>query len=85
MSCGCPVLGYPSVSVAEVVSDAGEIVAQDSVTDLSTALKRWLADPTRLASARAKARRRAETAFDIRTSADKLWIEYESLLRAVPH
>jgi glycosyltransferase involved in cell wall biosynthesis len=80
MSCGCPVLGYPSVSVSEVVGDAGEIVAQDSVTELSAALRRWRADAY-LPAARAKARERAETAFDIRGSANQLWTEYQQILR----
>jgi glycosyltransferase involved in cell wall biosynthesis len=81
LACGCPVVGYPSTSVHEqVLPSGGEIVAQDAVTDLASALGRWLADPVRLSSARSGARHRAEEMFDIRRRANQLWSEYESVL-----
>jgi glycosyltransferase involved in cell wall biosynthesis len=81
LACGCPIIGYPSTSVDEqVLPTGGEIVGQDSVADLATALGGWLSNRERMASARPKARRRAEDVFDIRRLADQLWVEYESML-----
>ncbi|MFL5341523.1 MAG: glycosyltransferase family 4 protein [Gemmataceae bacterium] len=79
MACACPVVGYPSVAVEEVVlPGGGEIVPQDDIPALSEALTRWLAEPGRLEAARPDARRRAEY-FDVRASANLLWGEYQSL------
>jgi hypothetical protein len=39
-----------------------------------------LADPAELAAARARARGRAEEAFDIRKLSYQLWDEYQSIL-----
>jgi glycosyltransferase involved in cell wall biosynthesis len=80
MACGCPVLGYPSISVAEVVlPSGGEIVPQDNVNALAVAIEAWATTPERLQQARSGARQRAEQ-FDIDTLADQLWNEYESVL-----
>lgn len=83
LSCGCPVIGYASRSVDEqVLPLGGEIVPQDDDAALTSALRRWLADPARLAGARAGARRQAETLFDIRPLADNLYSQYEHVLGA---
>jgi len=80
MACGCPVLGYPSISVAEVVlPSGGEIVAQNDVNALAASIETWVTTPQRLEHARLGARQRAER-FDIDTLADQLWHEYESVL-----
>lgn len=85
LACGCPVIGYPSVSVEEVVMPGGgEIVPQNSIPRLAEALDRWLSEPNRLVNARASARKRAEDMFDIEDLAQQLWREYESLLPARP-
>ena len=81
LACGCPIVGYPSTSVDEqVLPSGGEIVAQDAVADLASALNRWLADSARLTAARPAARSHAESMFDIRHLAGKLWAEYASVL-----
>jgi glycosyltransferase involved in cell wall biosynthesis len=81
LACGCPVVGYPSTSVDEqVLPCGGEIVEQDNINHLTTALERWLTDRVKLQAARAGARRRAEDVFDIRKLSDQLWNEYQSLL-----
>jgi glycosyltransferase involved in cell wall biosynthesis len=80
LACGCPVVGYPSLSVSEqVLPGGGEIVAQDQIDELAAALDRWLSDPARLAAGRVGARRRAE-GYDIAAAADRLWAEYQSML-----
>ena len=81
LACGCPVVGYPSTSVGEqVLPSGGEIVEQDNIDELAGAVKRWLMDGRRLADSRLGARRRAETAYDIRKLAGQLWDEYQALL-----
>lgn len=83
LACGCPVVGYPSVSVDEqILPSGGEIVAQDDVEALSGVVNNWLADTGRMASARLGARRRAEEAFDIRKLSEQLWGEYQAVLGA---
>jgi glycosyltransferase involved in cell wall biosynthesis len=81
MACGCPVVGYPSGAVIEVVGpDAGEIVPQDDAPALLDAVDRWLGDETKRNRARLHARRQAEDRYDIRRLAYQLWDEYQSLL-----
>jgi glycosyltransferase involved in cell wall biosynthesis len=81
LASGSPVVGYPSVSVAEqVLPGGGEMVGQDRTDELAAALNRWLSDRPELAARREGARRRAEEDYDIRRLADRLWDEYESLL-----
>ncbi len=81
LACGVPVVGYPSVSVQEVVlPGGGEIVEQDRFDQLVEALTRWLGNPLKLSDARIAARQRAEEGFDIRKLSDQLWHEYESLI-----
>lgn len=81
LSCGCPVVGYPSKSVDEqVLPDGGEIVPQDDVAALAAALARWLNDPNRMAAGRTGARKRAETDYDIRARSEELWEEYVDVL-----
>lgn len=80
LACGCPVLGYPSISVHEqVLPDGGEIVEQDDVQQLTETVRAWLEDPGRLRQARSAARKQAEN-FDIRHIADQLWDEYRTLV-----
>jgi glycosyltransferase involved in cell wall biosynthesis len=80
LACGCPVVGYPSEAVAEVVlPGGGEFVEQDRADLLGELIRSWVADRPRLAAAREPARRRAE-AFDIRPLADRLWEEYRVVL-----
>jgi glycosyltransferase involved in cell wall biosynthesis len=81
LACGCPVVGYPSTSVQELVlPNGGEIVEQDSIDQLTAALRRWVADPTRISAAQTGARRQATDYFDIRRIAPRLWEEYQSLM-----
>lgn len=81
LACGCPVVGYPSVSVDEqVLPSGGEIVTQDDHQALAAAIERWVADPGRLSSARVGARRQAEDLFDIRKLSSQLWDEYCAVL-----
>jgi glycosyltransferase involved in cell wall biosynthesis len=81
LACGCPVIGYPSVSVDEqILPDGGEIVPQDNVEQLANALGRWLADPNALASKRIAARKQAERRFDIQKLSEGLWDEYVAVL-----
>jgi glycosyltransferase involved in cell wall biosynthesis len=80
LACGCPVVGYDSKAVDEVVlPDGGEIVEQDNIELLRETLEKWLSDVALLSVARARARRQAER-FDIRTLADQLWDEYRQLI-----
>jgi glycosyltransferase involved in cell wall biosynthesis len=80
MACGTPVLGYPSVSVGEVIlPGGGEIVAQNDLPGLTNSLRRWTADRAVLHTARAQARRRAEY-FDIGRISEDLWREYRQLV-----
>jgi L-malate glycosyltransferase len=80
LACGCPVIGYESQSVGEVVlPDGGEILAQDDIERLADALRRWTADPGWLRSRRAAARRQAER-FDLRALSDQLWSSYQGVL-----
>jgi glycosyltransferase involved in cell wall biosynthesis len=80
LACGCPVVGYPSVSVQEVVlPDGGQIVPQDDVEALAAAVRQWLTDRERLAAARPRARRQAER-FDIAQISQQLWQEYHEVL-----
>ena len=80
MACGCPVVGYDSKAVDEVVlPHGGEITPQDDIESLKTAVNRWIADPTKLAVARTSARRQAER-FDIKYISQQLWREYEEVL-----
>jgi glycosyltransferase involved in cell wall biosynthesis len=80
MACGCPVVGYPSVSIGEVVlPGGGEIVAQDNADALVAALERRMRCPEEFSTAREQARQRAKT-FDIETISRQLWEEYQSLL-----
>lgn len=80
LACGCPVVGYPSVSVAEqILPDGGQIVPQDDVDALAAAVRQWLSDPQRLAAARPLARRQAER-FDIGQISQQLWREYQEVL-----
>lgn len=82
LACGCPVVGYPSVSVDEqVLPSGGEIVAQDDRPALAAAVDRWLAEPTRLVTARDGARSRAEEMFDIRKLSNQLWDEYTAVMQ----
>ena len=82
MACGCPVMGYPSGAVGEIVlPGGGEIVEQDNIDSLVQALRKWLDDPARLHSARAGALQRAQ-AFDARLFLDQLWNDYQLLTRS---
>jgi glycosyltransferase involved in cell wall biosynthesis len=81
LASGCPVIGYPSSSVVEMVlPGGGEIVPQDNVAELTQALRRWLGNPALLAAGRVGARRRAEADYDVRLVADRLWSVYQEVL-----
>jgi mannosyltransferase len=81
LACGCPVVAYPSKSVdGQILPDGGEVVAQDSIHDLTTVLRRWVAEPDTLRHRRLGARRTAEEYFDIRKLSRQLWDEYERIL-----
>jgi glycosyltransferase involved in cell wall biosynthesis len=81
LACGCPVVAYPSKSVdGQILPDGGEVVEQDNIQQLTTVLKRWLADSNTLAARRSGARHTAEAYFDIRRLSQQLWDEYERVL-----
>lgn len=81
LACGCPVIGYPSVSVDEqIVPHGGEIVPQDDVDALAERLCGWLSDREALSARRIGARRQAEEQFDIRDISEQLWREYMEVL-----
>ena len=83
LACGCPVVGYPSVSVDEqVLPDGGTIVGQDDVGALAAAVRHGLTASEARAAARAGARRRAEAVFDIRPVSLQLWREYGAVMAA---
>lgn len=80
LACGCPVVGYDSKAVDEVVlPDGGEIVEQDNVDALASAIDRWISDVEALSSARTLARKQSEQ-FDLRVLSDQLWDEYVDVL-----
>jgi glycosyltransferase involved in cell wall biosynthesis len=80
---GCPVVGYPSVSVDEqVLPSGGEIVPQDDWEDLARAVSKWLDDPALRKAARQAARKQVQERYDIRNLADRLWGEYADLLNS---
>jgi glycosyltransferase involved in cell wall biosynthesis len=84
MACGCPVVGYPSISVGEVIlPGGGEIVEQDDIDRLANAIARRVHDRRETQATRAAARARAEY-FDIGRMSEQLWEEYGSLLDAGP-
>jgi glycosyltransferase involved in cell wall biosynthesis len=77
MATGCPVIGYDSKAVDEVVlPDGGEITQQDNPIRLKEAIDAWLANTSRLSASRATARRQAER-FDIARISTQLWADYE--------
>lgn len=79
LACGCPVVGYDSKAVDEVVlPDGGEIVAQDDVGALAEAIRRWTSDRPALSSRRPAARRQAER-FDLRVLSSTLWDMYSHI------
>jgi glycosyltransferase involved in cell wall biosynthesis len=79
LACGCPVVGYDSQAIDEVVlPDGGEIVEQDNVDHLTAAVERWLLAPDPV-PAREAARRQAER-FDLRPLSLRLWREYGALV-----
>ena len=81
LSCGTPVVGYPSGAVRDLVlPGGGEIVAQNSVDELSDALSRWVANPELRAAGRTGSRRRAEESFDIHRISQIVWDEYDAVL-----
>ena len=79
LACGCPVVGYDSKAVDEVVlPDGGEIVEQDNVDRLTDVVDRWTRDIDWLKSRRPLARQQAER-FDLKNLSNQLWNEYQSL------
>lgn len=83
MAAGCPVVGYASKAVDEVVlPDGGEIVPQDDVAALTAAIDRWSHhDADERAARRAGAFDQAER-FDIGAIARRLFEEYRAVLDA---
>jgi len=81
LACGCPVIGYDSRAVDEVVlPDGGEITRQDDIEELAVAVRRWVEDRTELGRRRTRARTQAER-FDLRVLSDQLWTHYQELRR----
>jgi glycosyltransferase involved in cell wall biosynthesis len=79
MACGCPVVGYDSKAVDEVVLPlGGEITPQDDVRALVDALNRWLLRQD-WQTVRTDARKQA-LRFDIRNLSERLWVEYQNVL-----
>jgi glycosyltransferase involved in cell wall biosynthesis len=83
LACGCPVVGYPSKAVEEVVlPDGGEIVPQDDQQALLESVSRWLQNPAARSMARPRARQQAER-FDLRRISEELWAEYDDLFSEI--
>lgn len=81
LSCGCPVVGYPSTSVDDqILPLGGEIVEQGNVNALAEALNRWIKDPNLGSTKRGSARTQAERKFDIHQLSDELWAEYGKIV-----
>lgn len=80
LACGCPVIGYDSKAVDEVIlPDGGEIVPQDNIESLAAGIDKWLRHSDKLNAARRGARQQAER-FDIRHISNQLWQGYEDVL-----
>jgi glycosyltransferase involved in cell wall biosynthesis len=80
MACGCPIVGYDSKAVDEVVlPDGGEITTQDDVDTLALAIRRWCNRLDLGAGPRISARRQAER-FDLKRLSAKTWEQYEAVL-----
>lgn len=80
LACGCPVVGYDSKAVDEVVlPDGGEIVEQDNIEQLTEAIRRWIDQPDWLKERRPFARKQARK-FDLRVLSYQLWDEYQRLV-----
>lgn len=80
LSCGCPVVGYDSKAVDEIVlPGGGEITPQDDVDRLVGTVRTWLSDSKHLRESKALARRQAER-FDIGRISEQLWQEYQEVL-----
>jgi glycosyltransferase involved in cell wall biosynthesis len=80
LSCGCPVVGYNSKAINEIVlPDGGEITSQDDIDQLVETVGKWLSIVERVEDTRSGPRRQAER-FDIGRISDQLWDEYEQLL-----
>lgn len=85
LACGCPIVGYDSKAVDEVVlPDGGEIVEQDNVEALAIAIQRWIRDRDWLKAQRISARRQAER-FDLKKLSYQLWDEYRDVRGAWHH
>jgi glycosyltransferase involved in cell wall biosynthesis len=83
LACGCPIVGYSSISVAEqVLPGGGEIVPQNDVSALAAALSRWCMDRELIESARSRARARVDSEFNIEVIASALWDQYKAVLSA---
>jgi glycosyltransferase involved in cell wall biosynthesis len=65
MACGLPVVGADATGVADVVGDAGIVVAREDAGALAMALGELLADDERRADLGRRARRRVEEHFSL--------------------
>jgi len=80
MACGCPVVGYDSKAVDEVVLPiGGEIVPQDDIQALTEAIGRWCRRVDLRDGPRLSARRQAER-FDLERISQRTWSEYAAVL-----
>jgi glycosyltransferase involved in cell wall biosynthesis len=69
MACGAPVVTSAGTATAEVVGDAGLLIAPTAPADIALALERILDDPALAADLRARGRERAATFTWERTAA----------------
>ncbi|MGE3805057.1 MAG: glycosyltransferase family 4 protein [Gemmataceae bacterium] len=83
LACGCPVVGYASKCVDELVlPNGGEIVVQDKIDSLATALENWSNDPQRMETTRGTARLQVAERFDPQRIILQLWNDYQELVKA---
>jgi glycosyltransferase involved in cell wall biosynthesis len=81
MSCGTPVIAYNAGGMRETVTpEVGILLKQRTATDLERALHDILIDDKRRALMARKARKRAETVYDINVILPKVEKAYQSLL-----
>jgi len=83
MACGCPVVAYPGGSVAEVVGEGGDVVADGDQAALVSAVRALAVNASHRQRAAERARARAAR-FDVRESVRLLVGEYDAVVAGRP-
>ncbi|QDS88340.1 2-deoxystreptamine glucosyltransferase [Rosistilla ulvae] len=81
MACGKPVVGYEGGSVAEVVGDPRQVVANGDIDELTERLARMLEDRLALEEVGRRGRERVATKFNSVARVPELLSLYRTLLR----